>query len=282
MRASSKLQFLTGVYAIAAILFLIGGISSCKTYRKAIKEPLKVHGTEYLIEQMKEQEINPDFFTARFSAELTRNRERFTFNGQLRMKKDSIIWLTLSPALGIEMGRLIVTNDSVKWMNRMESNFMLAETNRLASMIHPLLEYDLLQSFLLGNDLTLYDNSQFKGSIDSREYKLSVMHRRSLKRQYREDESVETIPMQHIWLDPETFRITKVSIRDLQDKDAKIDVDYQRFVEIDGFLFASQQQYEIHGSGNKLSIAISFGRMDTPGTSSFPFTIPDKYLPINN
>lgn len=281
MRASSKTLFQPGIYAIAAIL-LLGGVSSCRTYRKAIKEPLKVHGTEYLIEQMKEQEINTAYFTARFSAEIIRNRDRMSFNGQLRMKKDSIIWLTLSPALGIEMGRLIVTNDSVKWMNRMESNFMLAETNHLASMIHPLLEYDLIQSFLLGNDLTLYDNTQFKGSIDSREYKLSVIGRRNLKRQYREDENIETIPMQHIWLDPETFRITKVSIRDLQDKDAKIDVEYQRFVEINGFLFASQQRYEIQGGGNKLSLTLSFGRIDTPDASSFPFTIPEKYIPISN
>jgi hypothetical protein len=281
MRALSKLQSLTGIYAIAAIL-LLGGISSCRTYRKAIKEPLKVHGTEYLIEQMKEQEINTDYFTARFSAEIIRNRDRMSFNGQLRMKKDSIIWLTLSPALGIEMGRLIITNDSVKWMNRMESNFMLAETNHLASIIHPLLEYDLIQSFLLGNDLTLYDNTQFKGSIDSREYKLSVMQRRSLKKQFREDENIETIPVQHIWLNPETFRITKVSIRDLQDKDVKIDVEYQRFVEINGFLFASQQRYEIQGGGNKLSLTLSFGRIDTPDASSFPFTIPEKYIPISN
>jgi hypothetical protein len=198
------------------------------------------------------------------------------------MKQDSIIWLTLSPALGIEMGRLIVTNDSVKWMNRMESNYLLAKTDHLASMIHPLLEYDLLQSFILGNDLTLYDNSQFKGSIDSREYKLSVMQRRNLKKQLREDESIETIPMQHLWLDPETFRITRVAIRDMHDSDAKIDVVYERFIEVNGFLFASRQLYDIQGGGNKLGISISFSRVDTPESTSFPFTIPDKFVSINN
>jgi hypothetical protein len=247
-----------------------------------IKEPLKTHGTEYLIEQMKEQEINAGYFSSRFSAEIIRNRERMSFNGQIRMKKDSIIWLSLSPALGIEMGRLIVTSDSVKWMNRLESNYLLAETVHLTESIHPLLEFDLLQSLILGNDLTLYDNSQFRGSIDSREYKLTVTQRRSLKKQIKEDESIETIPMQNIWLDPETFRLTKVAIRDLTDKDARIDVDYQRFTNVNGFLFATRQLYDIHGLDNKLSFNISSTRTDTPESLSFPFTIPEKYVSMKD
>lgn len=271
---------ITQAFNIFIILILVLAIASCKTYRKTIKEPMKVHGTEYLLEQMKTKEIRAGYFTARFSAELTKNKEKIMFNGQIRVKKDSIIWMTLSPALGIEMGRLIITNDSIKWMNRLENNFLLTTTEHLAGTIHPLLEFDLLQSLIFGNDLTLYDNSQFKSNIDNREYKLTVSHRRSLKRQLKEDDTPETIPMQSIWLDPLSFRITKVSIRDLQDKDAKIDVNYQRFVEMDSTFFASQQQYDIQGGGNKLSLGITFSRTDTPETSSFPFTIPEKYVSI--
>ncbi len=263
-------------------LLMIAGITSCGSYRKVIKEPLKAHGTDYLIEQMKEQEIQAEYFTARFSAELIRNREKMSFSGQMRMKKDSIIWMSISPALGIEMGRLIITNDSVKWLNRLESNFMLIETQQLANMVHPLLDFDLLQSLILGNDLTLYDNSQFRGSIDSREYKLSVTQRRNLKKQFREDESIEAIPMQHIWLDPETFRLTKVAIRDLQDKNVSIDAEYERFIDLKGFLFASRQQYDIRGSDNKLILNVSFSRLNTPETSSFPFTIPEKFMSLSN
>ena len=264
------------------ILILLVTITSCRSYRKVIKEPLKTHGTEFLIEQMKEHEIKTGYFTARFSAELTRNRDRMSFNGQIRVKRDSIIWLTFSPALGIEMGRLVVTNDSVKWMNRLESNYLLAGSKHIASLTHPLLNYDLLQAIIFGNDLTLYDNSQFRGGIDNKEYKLSVSHRRNLKKQMKEDEHIETIPFQHLWLDPETFRITRVMIRDLQDKDAGIDVEYQRFVEVNGFLFASRQLYNIRGGGNKLDLVINFSRIDTPETAGFPFTIPEKYSPINN
>lgn len=241
---------------------------------------MKAHGTEYLLEQMKAMEIGTDYFTARFSAELATNKDKLSFNGQIRVKKDSIIWLTLSPALGIEMGRLVITNDSIKWMNRLEANFLLTTTEHLSGMIHPLLEFDLLQSLVLGNDLTLYDNSQFKSHIDNREYKLTVSQRRSLKRHLKEDDIPETIPMQSIWLDPQTFRITKVSIRDLQDKDARIDVNYQRFIEMNSSSFATQQQYDIRGAGNKLSLNITFSRAESPEISSFPFTIPEKYVSI--
>lgn len=261
----------TGIYLIIIILF-VGGISSCTPSRKLIKEPLRQYGTEYLIEQIKAQEIKSEYFTARFSANFTRNRENMSFSGQIRIKKDSIIWLTLSPALGMEMGRLILTNDSVKWMNRLEYNFMLTETEQLAGMIHPLLEYNLLQSLILGNYPALCDKTQFKGSIDNREYKLSMIQRRSLK----------TIPKQQIWLNPNTFRITKVSIRDFQRKDTRIDVEYDRFVEANGLVFALRQQYNIEGGGNKININISFSRLNTTENSSFPFTIPEKYVSIKD
>lgn len=263
-------------------LFLVSVWSSCTSYRKAIKEPLKSYGTEHLLEEMKTREFNAEFISARFSAEMQRNREKLSFNGQLRMKKDSIIWITISPALGIEMGRLVLTNDSIKWLNRLESNYLTGSVEQLAGSIHPLLGFDLVQSLILGNDLTLYDNTQFKGSIDHREYKLSVMNRRSLKKQLRADQSTETIPMQHLWLDPETFRITRVAIRDIQDREAKIDAEYQRFTEVNGFLFPSRQDFDIQGSGNKLRVSISFQRIDTPESSSFPFTIPEKYVSIGN
>jgi len=281
MRIYLNKSFLLALYTAFALLTVFTW-SSCTSYRKIIKEPLKAYGTEHLLEEMQAREINAPYISARFSAEMHRNKEKLSFNGQLRMKKDSIIWITISPALGIEMGRMVLTNDSIKWMNRLESNYLLGSMEQFASMVHPILGFDLLQAMILGNDLTLYDNSQFRGSIDNREYKLSVMNRRSLKKQLRADEAPETIPVQHIWLDPETFRITRVTIRDFQDKEAKIDVEYQRFTEANGFLFPSHQIFDINGAGNKIKVIVSFSRIDTPETSNFPFTIPDKYVPLGN
>lgn len=277
---------MTGFHRIKYLLIFLSGsllmlVTSCSSYRKTIKAPIKSFGTEYLIEQMKEHEVNAEYFTARFSAEVKRNKDGFSFSGQLRMKKDSIIWLSLSPALGIEMGRLVVTQDSIKWMNRLESNYMLASVDQMAAMIHPLLDFDLLQSLLLGNDLTMYDNSRFKGSIDNKEYKLTVTQRRKLRKQGRLSES-KNIPMQHVWLDPENFRITRVLIKDLQDRNAKIDARFDKFTGVDSSLFALKREYEIEGGDNTLMMKITFTRPDAPETAGFPFTIPEKYLPIRN
>lgn len=265
--------------------FLLGSILmiaySCSSYRKTIKAPIKNHGTEYLIEQMKEREMNADYLTTRFSAEVKRNKDGFSFNGQLRIKKDSIIWISLSPALGLEMGRLIITQDSIKWMNRLESSYMLASVEQMAAIIHPLLDFDLLQALLLGNDLTMYENNMFKGSVENKEYKLSVTQRRKLRKQGRHSE-IKNIPIQHLWLDPENFRITRVLIKDLQDKNAKIDARLDKFTEVSESLFALRREYEIEGGDNTLLLKITFTRPETPETSGFPFNIPEKYRPLRN
>ncbi len=264
------------------LIVLSIGFSSCGSYRKVIKEPLKTYGPDYLLEQMKGKEIRPDYFTARFSADIQKDRQDLSFNGQLRLKHDSIIWLTLSPALGLEAGRLIITADSVKWMNRLESNYLAEDANKMAELIHPYLDFDLLQSLILGNDLSYYDNSMFKGSIENHEYKLSVMHRRKLRKQAKGDDRQESIPMQQIWLNPETYRITRVLIKDLQDKDAKIDAEFQRFVQSGDHLFSVKRHYQIQGKGSKIRIRITFSRPEIPETCSFPFNIPEKYLPVSN
>jgi len=281
MRDYLNKSLLFSLYSVLALLMVLIW-PSCASYRKTIKEPLKAYGTQHLLEEMKAREINARYISAKFTAELQRNREKLSVNGQLRMKKDSIIWITISPALGIEMGRLVLTNDSIKWMSRLESIYLLGCTEQIASLAHPIIDFDLLQAMILGNDLTLYDNSQFRGSIDNREYKLSVMNPRSLKKQLRTGVAPENIPTQHIWLNPETFRITRVAIRDFKDKEARIDVEYQRFAQVNGFLFPTRQDFDIHGAGNKLRISVSFSRIDTPETSNFPFTIPEKYTPIIN
>lgn len=269
------------LYPLIFVLFSIL-LASCGSYRKVIKEPLKLYGSEYLFEQMKENEVRPDFLTSRFSAEIRKDNKQMSFNGQLRLKTDSIIWLTVSPALGLEIGRLIITTDSVKWLNRLESNYMINNINWLNEVIHPLIDFDLVQALILGNDLSYYENSMFRGSIENHEYKLTINQRRKLKKKARSDDGSDIIPLQQIWLDPETYKIKKVMIKDLKDKGARIEAVYDNFVESGNYLFSTKRIYELQEKNTNLTLKLSFTRTEIPESNNFPFTIPEKYRPVRN
>ena len=38
--------------------------------------------------------------------------------GQLRMQNDSVIWISLSLKIGIEVARVMITDDTIKFVNR--------------------------------------------------------------------------------------------------------------------------------------------------------------------
>ncbi|MDP2423613.1 MAG: DUF4292 domain-containing protein [Bacteroidales bacterium] len=268
-------------YTVLFSVFVILLISSCSLQRKAIKEPLIEFGTEYLVSEMRANEISNQYFTARFSAEITQGKSSITFQGQLRIKKDSIIWVTVSPALGIEMGRLVLTNDSVKWINRLDASYLLASVTRLSAMLHPALSYDMVQAFLLGNDLSLYDDTQFKSAIDHDEYRMTVTNRRRRKMK-KAGEDINSLPIQYIWLNPKTFRITRVQIEGNSDKAPKIEAFYSNFVLVGQQQFASKQSYFIKNDGKKTEIFLNLSRINIQPVTGFPFTVPERYIHSNN
>ncbi len=68
----------------------------------------------------------------------------------IRIKKDSIIWLSLSPALGIEAIRGVITQDSIKILNRLERQYLAHDFKSLSKKFNFDINYDLVQAMLLG------------------------------------------------------------------------------------------------------------------------------------
>ena len=97
--------------AVGLLVFLIAG--SCSTKRQIIKEPLKEAKSTILLEELAKSELQFDWFSAKFSIEYIYDKKLTDFKGQIRIRKDSIIWLTFTPALGIEMARIKITESLV-------------------------------------------------------------------------------------------------------------------------------------------------------------------------
>ncbi len=97
------------------------------------------------------------------------------------MQKDSVIWLSFSPALGLEVARLKITPDSIKFMNRLDRVYFEGDYQLLNNFLQTTIDFDILQSLLIGNDFTFYDNNSFRASIDALEYRLSTTSRTKLK-----------------------------------------------------------------------------------------------------
>ena len=73
-------------------------------------------------------------------------------NGQLRMRKDSLVWLTVTANMGIEVLRAKVSTDSVWVVNRLDKSYFAEPLDSLALQLGMPLSLPWLQTLLLDNN----------------------------------------------------------------------------------------------------------------------------------
>ena len=69
------------------------------------------------------RDLSTRWFSARVNVDATIDKENRSFNANLRICKDSAIWMSISPALGIEVARVLIDKDSVRFINRLNSTY---------------------------------------------------------------------------------------------------------------------------------------------------------------
>jgi len=74
------------------------------------------------------------------------------FNGQIKMSKNQFIWISIQvPLLGGEAGRIMITKDSVKIIDRYNKRYMLTTFSYLQKFSSVPLSLEKLQDALMGN-----------------------------------------------------------------------------------------------------------------------------------
>lgn len=74
-------------------------------------------------------------------------------SGQLRMRHDSLIWLSVTATMGVEVLRAKISNDSIWILNRLEKTYLAEHVDSLDQQIGPLfgLRLPFAQFVLLDN-----------------------------------------------------------------------------------------------------------------------------------
>ena len=266
--------FLSSVFLISIFFF-----PSCNPQKKIIKGPIKEEGADFLFEKLKQHELKYDWFTARFSANYKNKGESNSFDGQIRICRDSIIWLTFSPMLGIEVFRIILTTDSIKFINRINNTYFIGDYIYLNQFLNTNIDFDILQSFLTGNDLSFYENGKFKASVDGDRYKLSTADRGQLKKLVRNNEEQLLILIQNIWIDPESFKITRADVKEIRKQNIKLEANYSDFAKVAEQIFPKQVDFDI-SADNKIHLSVEFNRININTPQSFPFKVPSNFKPV--
>jgi hypothetical protein len=269
-------------FRLFLLAFFATVMNGCTGTRKAVREPLKEEGAQYLTRKLKEHELQFHQFSAKFNATYQVDRKKTTVSGNIRISRDSIIWISVTPALGIEAVRFMLTPDSIKLINRLSNTFFAKDFIYINQLLNKTLDYDMAQAFLIGNDFSLYDSNSFKASVDNQQYKLNTVNRRKLRRYVRRSEDDISIPIQSIWLDPDTYKVSKVLLKEAERDSRKFEANYAGFTDFEGRLIPTSLDFMVETDEKKIRIQITYSKVQIDQEQTYPFRIPESYTEMKD
>jgi len=264
------------VYRILLLISVLVGslffFSACRSVRPLAGKALKEMSFDQLYGKLEKNKQPFSYLRTKLSISYQKgNNEPVQLRAQIRLKNDSIIWMSIVPAMGIEAARVVLTTDSVKLLNRLKKNYLLGSYHLLDSLMHTNINYDMLQALLLGNHVTylLLDSAAV---VDKQQYLLEM----KMQMPVRDSISGNQFLTQKIWLDPETFNIKALLLRESNMPGKDLQIFYDKYQKIDGYTIPLKMQIVINAR-QKIIIRITYKKAEVNIPRDFPFIIPGKY-----
>jgi len=182
------------------------------------------------------------------------------FNANVRLQRDSIIWISINSILGEAM-RAMITKDSVKVLNKMDKIVQLRSIEYIQEVTRIPFSFNELQDLLIGNPIYLDSNIV---SYKNEEATVSLMTVGSLFNHLLTVYKNDYLP-QHSKLDD----VDMIRAR-------TCDITYGDYEVKNGISFSKYRKI-VASEKKKLEIELQFKQFEFNEQLSFPFSIPKNY-----
>lgn len=265
------------------VLCLAGlALASCKTKKTPVAKEtgsgcrLESKNAKLLSAELKAHELKFQWLQAKIAVDSDIDSNSTSFNVAMRIRRDSAIWLSISPALGIEVARALITKDSVKFINRLKGNYFKGDFNYISRLLHTELDFEMVQSLLVGNSVEFYEEDEkLHASVNDCKYLLSTIRKRKLKRIIEKGKEPKE-PSQAIWMAENTYKISRILFKDFN-TNRSFDARYAEFTPVDSISFPMKVNYDILTIEKNVSIKMEYSKVVLNKPQTFPFSIPEKY-----
>lgn len=257
---------------------LVFALSSCKNLQKATqinnKCILDYKNAKVLTGYLKSNEFRFEKLNAKLSVETMIDSAFNSFSVSLRIRKDSIIWMSISK-LGIEGARVYITKDSVKFFNRLNNTYFKGDFTYLSKWMNTQLDYEVLQSLLVGNSVAFYnEDDKLKPGVDNCQYTLGTIRKYKLRKVMVKGKELKE-SAQSIYMVPGTFKIARILFYEFN-PERSFDARFLDFADVDSQLFPLKMNYSIKAQ-KTVNMEINYNKPRLDEEQSFPFKIPDNY-----
>ena len=199
--------------------------------------------------------------------------KNISMGATIKIKQDSFIWISISPGLGIEAARVLLTPDSVKFIDRFHAEYFAGTYSYIKTKFQFKADFYTIQSILLCN-LILYPFDDLK-SPDFAFYNFT----QDTKSKYLERNFSDTLiyksqinlknnkPELYNFSEPKKARITQIL--------------YSDFKNIENLIFSEKIDISISDASKKYEINLEYEKIELNVDVKPLFKISKNYTKIN-
>lgn len=281
---------------VVAFLLIALGLSSCKTTREITTVNVKSISTAKLLKNVEENSLVYESFSiSRINCQYSGNQQKTSFKISLKAIKDRKILGSITK-LNIPVGRVLLTPDSVIYVNYIDRNYFVDDYTFLSNFLNIDLDFATIQS-IISNSAFSYRNDEkdkdfktFKTNVESGMYVLQSERERKV---YKMDEKGKTgkierrlkrlddnaLILQKMSFNPSNFALTKLLIED-KTNNRKMEMNFDDFVKVMNKDYPGTIDMSFNSESDNIVLKLKMSGFSTKKLDSLNLEIPEKYQQI--
>ncbi len=259
-------------YLLSVLLVIM--VSSCSSTRN-MKKGVSIGNlseTEYM-EELINRSPSWDALTAKMSLAVDLNGKGSTrVNGSLRMKRDEVIQISITPFLGIEVARAEISPQGVLVMDRMNKRYVQVSFSELKNLAKADLDFHTLQALFLNElflpgkkNLTARDVSAFVVRPESENAVIEVKNPKRFVYRFRTNTNDGLLKESHIGLSGTRYGL---------------DWRYDKFRLLEKKQFPGYMLVSFEGGKKPVTAAFELSRLSTNSDWQTHTEVPGKYRKV--
>ncbi|MGZ3898683.1 MAG: DUF4292 domain-containing protein [Bacteroidia bacterium] len=282
------------IKSLVIIFILLSALPACKHKKKmqkteeAVLNPVGVDtltgrcrldykNSKALTKYIKENEFNYTWVSAKANVESSIDGKDESFDIKLKIRKDSAMLISIQYLLGLQVAKVLITKDTVKFVDYIHKNYFIGDFNYINDVINADLDYDVLQAVLFGNSAEYHDEENRLKPVTDRQnchYLLSTERKRRL-RKIKQGESDLKKALQTLTLNPDNYKIIKNEFVD-PSTNRSFTADYRNFTQKDSVYAPYLVDIDIQAE-KKAKMKIEYVRIEKNTPQKLDLNIPPKY-----
>ncbi|UPK70843.1 DUF4292 domain-containing protein [Chitinophaga filiformis] len=215
-----------------------------------------------LLSKLRSNHISFNTFSAKLKIDFeTESKQMSGINANMRMQKDSFIWISVSAPIIGEVARAIITPDSLKAIDKFHKIAYLRDLKNAQDVLNIPFDFKTLQDLLIGNPIYLTDS-------------VYQVVKTPAVISFTCDSTIFT-SLFNVFADDYILQQSKVMDKD-STRRRSVELTYGEYKSLDKIKFATRRRVFVEEK-SYTKINMDFNKIDFDQPVSFPFTIPSGY-----